>query len=46
MEADPSPKSHDQEVGLCVEVSVNCTVSGASPEVGEAVKLAVGAVAT
>ena len=41
---EPSPKSQAHDVGFWVEVSVNCTVRGASPEVGEAVKLAVGAV--
>ena len=38
----PSPKSHDRDVGLPVDVSVNCTASGADPLVGEAVKPAVG----
>ena len=37
-------KSHAQLViPVPVEVSVNCTVSGAAPEVGVAVKLATGA---
>jgi len=34
----PSPKSQDQDVGLPVEVSVNCTVRGAEPAVGVPVK--------
>ena len=34
----PSPKFHAREVGELVEVSVNVTVSGFNPEVGEAVK--------
>ena len=34
----PSPKFHDHEVGEPVEVSENCTDSGAVPEVGDAVK--------
>ena len=42
MEVVPLPKSHDQLVGLFVEVSVNLTVNGAVPDVGEAVKLATG----
>ena len=41
-----SPKSQLHEVGLPVDVSVNPTVSGPAPEVGVAVKLAVGGVAT
>jgi len=40
MEVPPSPKSHAHIVGFPVEVSVNCTVSGAVPEVGVAVKFA------
>ena len=36
-------KSHDHEVGLPDEVSVNWTVSGADPDLGEAVKSACGA---
>jgi hypothetical protein len=39
----PSPKLHDQAVGLPEDVSVNATVSGDVPLVGEALKLAVGA---
>ena len=39
-----SPKVHDQEVIVPVEVSVNCTVSGTFPLLGVAVKLAVMAV--
>ena len=45
VEVLPLPKSHDHDVGLPVEVSVNCTANGAVPDVGDAVKLAVGAVA-
>jgi len=40
-----SPKFQFQLVGIPVEVSVNRTVSGAGPLVGEAVKLAMGGVA-
>ncbi len=36
----PSPKVQAQEVGELVEVSVNVTVSGFVPEVGEAMKSA------
>jgi hypothetical protein len=45
----PSPKSHAQDVGLPVDVSVNCTTSGACPVAADAVKDAVastGAAAT
>ena len=35
----PSPKSQFQLVGVFVELSVNVTVNGAVPEVGEPVKL-------
>jgi len=38
----PSPKFHDQDVAP-VEASVNVTSNGATPEVGDAVKLALGA---
>jgi hypothetical protein len=38
----PSPKFHAHEVGVLVEVSVNVTVSGAVPEVGDPIKLATG----
>ena len=38
----PSPKSHDHDVGPLVDVSVNATANGAVPDVGDAVKLAVG----
>ncbi len=41
--AVPSPKSHDHDVGLPVDVSVKVTASGATPDVGDAVKLATGA---
>ena len=34
----PSPKFHDQFVGVPVEVSANWTPSGADPVVGVAVK--------
>ena len=37
-----SPKSHDHDVAPPVEVSVNATVNGAVPDVGDAVKLADG----
>lgn len=36
----PSPKVQAQEVGELVDVSVNVTISGLVPEVGEAMKLA------
>ena len=42
MDVAPSPKSQAQAVGDPVEVSVNWTASGAGPDVGVAVKLAVG----
>jgi len=38
----PSPKDLFQTIGDPVEVSLNCTASGAVPEVWLAVKLAVG----
>ena len=41
----PSPKLHDQEVTLPVELSVRATGRGAVPERGVAVKLATGATA-
>jgi hypothetical protein len=34
VEVDPSPKSHCQEVGLPVDVSVNCTDCPAAGEAG------------
>jgi hypothetical protein len=40
---DPSPKSHCQEVGEPVEVSVNCTAWPAAGEAGPKVKEAVRA---
>ncbi len=43
VEVLPSPNDQSHEVGESVEVSVNVTVSGLTPEVGEAVKLATGA---
>ena len=43
-EVPPSPKVHDQEVGLLEERSVKLTVNGAGPEVGVPEKLATGAV--
>ena len=43
VEVPLSPKSHSQEVGEPVEVSLKVTVSGADPDVGLPVKLAVGA---
>jgi hypothetical protein len=42
----PSPKLHDQAVGLPADVSVNCTVWPAVGEAGLKVKEAVSAVAT
>ena len=39
----PSPKFQLHEVGEPVELSVNMTVSGATPEVGEPMKAATGA---
>ena len=41
---DPSPKSHDQDAGSPVDVSVNATTSGRYPVVGLLVKLATGIV--
>ena len=41
---EPSPKVHDHEVGEPADVSVNWTVCPAFGEVGDQVKLAVGAV--
>jgi hypothetical protein len=38
----PSPKSHDQEVGLLVVWSVKFTVRGTGPLVGVPVKLVTG----
>ena len=38
----PSPKFHDHEVGLPVEVSVNVTKSGFDPDVGVPVNFATG----
>ena len=40
---DLSPKFHDHAVGVFVELSVNFTVNGAVPDVGEPVKAATGA---
>jgi hypothetical protein len=37
-----SPKFHDQEVGVLVELSVKVTESGAVPEVGVPEKAATG----
>ena len=42
VDVPPSPKLHDQDVGLPDEVSVKATASGAGPLVGDAVKLATG----
>src|SRR5687767_2660409 len=42
----PSPKSHAQDVGLPVEVSVNATSNGAWPEVTEEVNDDVGTAGT
>ena len=44
VDVPPSPKFHDQLVGLPADVSVKFTVSGAPPEVGEPVNEAVGGV--
>ena len=41
----PSPKSHAQLVTLPVVISVNVTLSGATPLVGVMLKLAIGAAA-
>ncbi len=38
----PSPNVQAHDVGESVEVSVNVTVSGLVPEVGDAVKLGIG----
>jgi hypothetical protein len=38
----PSPNVHSQLVGALAEVSLNVTLNGALPVVGEAVKLATG----
>ena len=38
----PSPNDQSQEVGEFVDVSVNCTVNGATPEVGTPVNSATG----
>jgi hypothetical protein len=46
VEVDPSPKLHCQEVGVPVEVSVNCTDWPVAGEAGLKVKDAVSAVAT
>ena len=43
VEVPLSPKFQAHDVGEFVEISVNVTVSGLVPEVGEAVKLATGA---
>ncbi len=39
---EPSPKFQSQLVMLPLDLSVHCTVKGALPEVGLAVKFAVG----
>jgi hypothetical protein len=44
--ADPSPKSHDHDVGEPVEVSWKATLNGAVPDVGDAVNDATGAAGT
>ena len=46
IERVPSPKFHSQEDGERVEVSMKVTFRSAKPEVGYAVKLARGFVAT
>ena len=42
MAVPPSPNVQAHDVGESVEVSVNVTVSGLVPEVGEAVKSGIG----
>jgi hypothetical protein len=42
----PSPNVHSQLIGALAEVSLNVTLSGALPVVGEAVKLATGGAGT
>jgi hypothetical protein len=44
VDVPPSPKSHDQAVAPPVDVSVKLTGNGAVPDVGLAVKEAVGGV--
>jgi hypothetical protein len=39
----PSPKLHFHDVGLLALLSVNCTFSGAFPDLGEAENAATGA---
>ena len=39
----PSPNIHNHDVGVFVDLSVNCTVNGAVPDVVFSVKLATGA---
>ena len=43
MTEEPSPKFHDHDFGVLVDVSVNVTVNGAVPDVGVPVKPATGA---
>jgi len=42
VDVPPSPNDQTQDVGEFMEESTNCTVSGASPDVTEATKNAVG----
>ena len=41
VEEVPSPKSHVQTVGLPMDISLNCTVRGATPDMGVAEKSAI-----
>jgi hypothetical protein len=43
IEITPSPKSHDQLVGLFTDLSVKCTDRGACPKVRSVMKYATGA---
>ena len=42
VDVPPSPKLHDHDVGVPVEVSVNVTESGLVPDVGVPVKFVTG----
>jgi hypothetical protein len=46
VDESPSPKSQLHDVGALVDVSVNCTVSGAGPLDGVIVNAATGATTT
>ena len=41
-DTEPLPKSHVHAVGFPVELSLNCTTTGAQPESGAALKFATG----